>query len=397
MKKIGIFLHYGSLDKTIIESQVIAHVRDMSKAGVDMEVWSYAVTKKLYKENQKTAKDWSYRYNIPIRNFRAVRPGIPFSEILNAYLLKRHLNKENIIPTFIHCRTEYSASVAGFLKLINKFTLIWDCRGDTKNEFLLQRQKWKGIKKWLSFIKLCSIKFRIWWSLKQADKAIFVSDALKELHNNREKLSHRTTVIPCVASSEYFYFDEHLRSITRNKLHLEPSDTVFVYSGSDAPWQCFEETIRLIIKFIKQGSDFKAIILTPDTNKIRYFLEDYPRERIICLSVTLPQVNAYLNAADFGILLRRPGPINHVASPTKFAEYCLAGLRVITTNAVEQVNNFGTYLGNIVIYDFDKELILPRPFSNEERHKVAFRAKNILSREAIIDKYLRVYDYKYHI
>jgi hypothetical protein len=41
-----------------------------------------------------------------------------------------------------------------------------------------------------------------------------------------------------------------------------------------------------------------------------------------------------LQMGDFGFLLRDRSVVNQVASPTKFGEYCLCGLPVITTSSV---------------------------------------------------------------
>ena len=115
----GIFLLYEGLPRTIIESQVIAHVQTMCKEGVDIEVWSYCVTEESYLNAQEMLKKLNNQ-TIPIKVFRGFRPALPFSEVLNALLLKHHLTKKEINLSFIRCRTEYSASVAGFLKLTRK-------------------------------------------------------------------------------------------------------------------------------------------------------------------------------------------------------------------------------------------------------------------------------------
>jgi len=389
IREKGIFLLHAGLPKTIIESQVIAHVRAMRKAGVDIEVWSYAVTKESFSSAQEMLKRLGY-YNIPIKVFRGFRPAFPLSELLNALLLNYHLNKENFRPTFIHCRTEYSASVAGFLKRRKYFRLIWDCRGNSESEFLPTRRQWRSVKRMFSFLKLYSIRLRLFWASKQADEAIFVSDSLKRLYAKGAH-NYRSKVIPSVASTEYFYFNSTVRANTRKKLPFDSSDKVFIYSGSLTSWQCFSETIDLIKKFIKQDSDFKAIILTPNVSKAKQFLQDCPSKEFVCLSVTLTEVNAYLNAADFAFLLRRPGPINRVASPTKFAEYCLVGLPVIMTNAVEQAYRLGTQFGNAITYEFGQELELPEPFTDTERYQIAERTKRILSREAVLGEYLQIY------
>lgn len=392
MEEKGIFLLYGGLPKTIIESQVIAHVRTVRKEGVDIEVWFYCVTRECFLNAQEKFKKLGNQ-NIPIKIFRGLRPAFPFSEALNALLLNYHLTKEKFNPSFMRCRTEYSASVAGFLKLVRNFKLIWDCRGDSEAEYLLKKRQWKGIKQAFSFLKLCTIQMRLFWASKQADEAIFVSESLKEVHAKRNH-GYRSSIIASVADSKYFHFDSSLRADMREQLNFSNSDKVVIYSGSLAIWQCFKETAYLIKTFINKDPYYKGIILSPDVEVVQEFLRDCPRERLVCISVSLTEVNAYLNAADFAILLRRSGSVNQVASPVKFAEYCLTGLPIIMTNAVKQSYKLANQFGNAISYDFGQELELPEPFTDAERHQVSNRAKRVLSHETVLDKHLEIYRHR---
>jgi len=389
MKSKGIFLFYGGLPKTIIESQVIAHVNNMRMEGVDIEVWFYCVKRKYFLNSKEHFKKWSVQ-NIPIKIFWGFRPALPFSELLNALLLNYHLIKEKCNPSYIRCRTEYPASVAGFLKLTRHFRLIWDCRGDSEAEFLQKKTQLKGIKHFFSFMNLFAIRIRSFLASKQSDEAIFVSESLKEMHT---KISHsyKSHVIPSVADSRYFFFDSPLRDKMRKQLNFSHYDKVLIYSGSLAIWQCFKETAYLIKKFIKKDHAFKGVILSPDVEGVRKSIQDCPKGRLFCLSVPFTEVNAYLNAADFAFLLREHGPINRVASPVKFAEYCLAGLPIIMTNAVEQSYHLGNLFGNSIYYEFGQKLDLPRPYTDKERYQISERAKRVLSHEAVLDKHLEIY------
>ncbi|MCH8131002.1 MAG: hypothetical protein IIA30_00480 [Myxococcales bacterium] len=69
-------------------------------------------------------------------------------------------------------------------------------------------------------------------------------------------------------------------------------------------------------------------------------------------------MNAWLNATDAAIMLRRPDPLNAVAFPTKFAEYGMVGLPVLMSDAVPEA---------------------------------AAVAREWLSREALHERYWRVY------
>ena len=82
------------------------------------------------------------------------------------------------------------------------------------------------------------------------------------------------------------------------------------------------------------------------------------------------EVNSYLNAADAGFLLREQNPLNEVASPTKFAEYCLTGLPVIMQNTVKDAFEMARSLGNLIeLTDFGHASADRRIQSNLSRKK----------------------------
>ena len=63
----------------------------------------------------------------------------------------------------------------------------------------------------------------------------------------------------------------------------------------------------------------------------------------------IAEFNDFLNAADFGFILRERNKINRVACPTKFAEYCLTGLPVIIGDAVPDCTSLADLWGNRVL------------------------------------------------
>jgi hypothetical protein len=200
-----------------------------------------------------------------------------------------------------------------------------------------------------------------------------------------------TTVIPCLADKKYFFFNHNLREVTRKKFSIQPDEIVLIYSGSMALWQCIDETIELIKDHLRAGENHKTIILTPD---IELFINYFPseiRHRIICLSVGLTEVNQYLNAADYAIFLRRKNLINKVASPVKFAEYCLAGLPIIMTDAVDQAYDFAINIGNLVRFEFGKCIILKEITSNTQRLVISMKSEELLSREKLVYSFSEMY------
>lgn len=385
--KQGIFLLLG-LQHTIIESQVILTCRALIDHGINIEIWSLCSSKKSYFDAQKQLSKWK-GYDVRFILFRGLRSGIPFSGVFNAMIFGYKLSKYKKKPDFIHCRTEYPTVVALFLKPFLKFKVIWDSRGDSANEFKLYIKELQKIRRLLAPIAILQINTRLWMSKLFADKSLFVSDSLRDLYFDEK--DERSKVIPCVADKKYFYFNHHLREKTRKKLFIQPNDIVLIYSGSIAVWQCIDETIELINDHVRAGGNHKTIILTPDTERFMNYFSSQIRNRIICLSVGLTEVNQYLNAADYAIFLRRENIINKVASPVKFAEYCLAGLPVVMTDAVDQAYNFSIDIGNLVRFEFGKSIILNEITSDTKRSFISEKSEKLLSREKLIYSFFEMY------
>jgi len=233
------------------------------------------------------------------------------------------------------------------------------------------------------------VNLRLKIARRFSDNCIFVSESLRNLYF--PGIQKKGIIIPCAADRNYFYFDPELRKKIRISHGLTEDETVLVYSGSMALWQCVDETVKLIEEAFDSNFANKAFILTPETKQ---FLEKFSirnRDRIICKSVTISEVNNYLNAADYGIFLRKSNNVNKVASPVKFAEYCLAGLPVIMTDAIDQANYYASIIGNGIEYRFGEKFTLDLKITTQQREYFSLQATGILSREAVSTELEKLY------
>lgn len=342
----GLFLLFEGLPKTIVESQVLSHANDIADIGIKMDVLTFAVTKSAYVGAMESLPALRVKYaRVNIMVYRGFRPALPFSEILNGLLLLYILKKINIYPDFVRARTEYSTSVAAFVKRYVTFRLIWDARGDAISEFLGLPTYKHWIYGWAKKLKVNAIKRRLAIAKKQCDFALFVSEELQKCQAG-DKLDKRKAVVPCVAANSKFYFCEELRLEARDKLEIMQDEVVLMYSGSLAHWQCIPETVALIVNALRSEKNVRAIVLSPDFQTFGKLFPECLHHRILCASAKFDEVNFYLNASDIGIMLRHENKINWVASPVKFSEYSLSGLLVVMGDAVEQASDYASRIGN---------------------------------------------------
>lgn len=376
-KTIGIFFLLEGLPPTIIESQVLTHVRLMNENSIKMEVWAFAVTSESYKKSLDALPSLQRNnQSICIRLFRGVKPALPFSEWLNGVLFSIRMLRLRIKPSFVHARTEHAAMIAATAKIGRNFTLIWDARGDTLSEFTEFISTLPLIHRLYAPFKVKRIAKRLDVAEKNCDYAIFVSDALRKLRGSSIPID-RTLVVPCVADESLFFYDKKLRDDARQSLGFDEDDIVIVYVGSTVVWQCIPETISLIERSLNSSPRFKALIITPSPQE---FLDKFSKDvsrRVRVKSCSLHEINYHLNASDYGVLLRFPSPINKVASPVKFAEYSMAGLIVVATEAVEQVVDFGTKIGNLISVDNFLTDHVAKSYIELDRQAIASRAKEI--------------------
>lgn len=380
-----LLVHFEGLAKTVIDLVVLDHARQISRQyGVHFTIWAFCCSNRLYRESQRRYVSAQQFAGCELRIFRGVRPVIPFSARINEWLVRWYLRGEPR-PDLIHARTDYAAAVCAFAKH-ERMGLIWDCRGDVVAETAERLTLWPRVPRWLKQRQLDRVLQYRKRGAAACDAANFVTQSLADLC--RADLGNKpTAIIPTAASEDMFFFDAVLRDKTRKSLGFDANHRVFVYSGSLAPNQSFDEAVELFVSIRKSDPNARLLVITPDTGDAERRLAGVDRESTIVLSAMLKNMNMYLNAADAALMLRRMTPANSVALPTKFAEYCLTGLPVIMTDAVPEACAISSKLGNLARCS-GNAVQWPLAF---DRADVAVNAKALLAKQHLAQKYEELY------
>lgn len=386
----GLFVVFHGISPTIFESQVLIHVQEMRSFGFDMEVWVFPLSMASFAVSALQRAKLEQKYGVPIRLFQGVRPRWPFAGILNALQLARALRESAVRPLFIHARADYSTMVCGLVRLFCQYELIWDCRGDAVAEFGMSKQATGMLARFVRFSKMRVFAGHRAAARRLSTKAIFVSERLRDrcLPNSDYR---PVEVIPCCASERVFFFSSSLRHLGRERMSIDSDQLVLAFVGSITYYQCFHEAVDLFRHVVERNARAVFLVITPDQEQARDSLMTLPNENYRIFSAEINEVNEYLNAADFGVLLRERNAINDVASPVKFGEYCLAGLPVIMTDAVEQATAQARLLGNAIEVGLGSSPSRLTSWSDDRRASLAARAIPVLGRSAAVTKYLRLY------
>lgn len=153
--------------------------------------------------------------------------------------------------------------------------------------------------------------------------------------------SNNHVVIPCTLNSD---FKPSLPSTIevnniRNEMGFSEDDLILVYSGSTAGWQSFGILYDFLSPFLKENKRNKVLFLSGEDKNIKKMIVDFP-DQVTCKWVEHKNVQQVLSACDYGILIREKSTTNKVASPTKFAEYLSAGLKVLISEEIGDYSDF---------------------------------------------------------
>jgi glycosyltransferase involved in cell wall biosynthesis len=363
------------LAETVIDSAVLEHASLAREQGIaDFNIWAFCWSRQMHRKSRRRLDQARRLAGCEVRLFWGIRPGLPFSTWMNALILRVAMRRLGARPDLIHARDAYSTAVCAFARP-RGIPLIWDCRGDWISENAERLSKLRWLPRTIKKFRQRAVQRIQAHAARACDGAIFVSRSLAE-ESGRGLGDRPSVVIPCAASENLFYFDADLREKTRKGLGYAPHNKVFVYSGSLAPHQCFGELVEEFRAILARDRDARLLVLTPEIEAANRQVAGIDRNYVTILSSTFQEVNHYLNAADAAFMVRRSTPANAVASPVKFAEYSLAGLPVIMTEAVKDAWRQAGELGNRASIE-GAGVLLPSSF---ERQDVARRARLLLGK-----------------
>lgn len=157
-------------------------------------------------------------------------------------------------------------------------------------------------------------------AVMKSDFRLAVSHALVDHWRERYGYTgNEHVVIPCTLASAF---------VQPLNARVDHDGMRFIYSGSAAGWQSFEE-LSVLVDGIMEQPGTSVLFLSPDDPHITALVLTYPQRVKRGWSYAAEGVMEELGRSDMGVLFREETLTNRVASPTKFAEYLACGLPVL--------------------------------------------------------------------
>lgn len=218
-------------------------------------------------------------------------------------------------------------------------------------------------------------------SVNSSDLRLAVSNAL--VAHWRERYGYARNehvVIPCTLGADM---------LTEGDPDVPPradASVRLVYSGSTAGWQSFGMLENMLAGILETQPEVNVLFLSKADPNILRLADRFPG-RVEVKWLPPAGVAGALRACDHGILVREDTITNRVSSPTKFAEYLAAGLRVVIS---DHLGDFSTMvkersLGTVV----DPGASLPEftRTSAEERSRLRCIARDHFTKRAFEPSY----------
>jgi|GEM_PF-3043393 len=213
-----------------------------------------------------------------------------------------------------------------------------------------------------------------------------------------------SAVVPCLVDDARIPSDaaaETARVAARRAWGLAGDEWVVAYAGSLAPWQELPRVAAIVRHAADRVPQLRVLVLTPARAEAAalFARAGLPRGTVVVASPPSDAVVTTLAGADAAVLLRRPALANHLAFPTKLAEYLAAGLDVVASDACPAVAAAlaaAPGLGQVVAWTADdatwaaRVAGAARPASAAERAARRAYARRTLARSAAVEGYRRV-------
>lgn len=238
--------------------------------------------------------------------------------------------------TILFCQNYYTSFIGSLIK--KKHPEIYfhvNLKGVVPEEHLLYGES-NAIN---NFLHYAVTRFFEWCLTKQADSFSVVSNQFQKYLVGKYSLDKEIIVFPSVFNQNIFYFDQPIREKTRKELEIHVSESLLTYSGSFQRWQNPGILFQLFSDVLATYPHYHLMIITYERDRAVELIQKYhlPEYRIHIKTGSPPEVNAWLNASDVCILLRKNDVVNQVSSPTKFLEY------LVTKNKLFMTDHIGDY------------------------------------------------------
>jgi glycosyltransferase involved in cell wall biosynthesis len=269
---------------------------------------------------------------------------------VSAHVLEALSRLRGIRPLVVHCRGyKGTACVNPRGRIRCGAQLLLDARGLEPEEITYSMRSSSSHARQRRVSSALSLEARV---LGEADRYLAVSESLKRhLVAEHGVSAERVTVVSCGVRDD-FRFSLALREDIRRTRGWE-GRRVGLYAGSLHSWQMSEWVLLMFDAMHETWPEFVGVVSVPPGEAPSSELLDHIAQRqfVELIHASPTEMPGLMAAADVGVLARERNDLNEVAVPVKLLEYLVAGLTVVSTDAVAVVRELAMEEASVVALD----------------------------------------------
>lgn len=328
-----VYLCYLSLEDPLVHSQVLAYLSGLAQRGHFVHLVTWEPRQALTTSNRRR---WQHRLADQGIAWHGLRYHRRPSVVATAYdalrgaALTTWLIRRHRLDT-VHARSHVPAAMALVARALTGCSLIFDVRGLLADEYADVGHWSRGGAPY----RVLKVVERA--AITRADGIVVLTERLRQHLFARDP---RVVVIPCCADVARIASAASDRNAQRRELGLAER-RVLVYVGKFAGWYMEGEMVAFFATARRERPDLHFLVVSQsDPNIVR---REFRRQAVPPDAYTVTQaapedLGRVLGGADAGMCLVRPLPSKISSSPTKVAEYLAAGLPVLSTAGIGDVD-----------------------------------------------------------
>jgi glycosyltransferase involved in cell wall biosynthesis len=328
----ALYICYFGLREPLVQTQVLPYLRELAKGGYRMSLLTFerrAFDQAEWRERlRRDGIEWHalpYHKSVPLKLVDIARG------VLRAAAIARRERIE-----IFHGRSHVGTVIGALARKLAGGRLIFDIRGLLADEYI-DSGNWRrgGL-----LYRLAKAVER--WLIRTADGFVVLTEAARD--ELQPRVSKPIEVIPCCVDVERF-------------ANASPADlgvagrTVYAYAGSLGGYYLTHELADLLAVARRRDPRTFALVLTQSPAPLiadELERRGFTRDDYRVINAAPEEVPRYLASADVGLFVIRPSYARRWSSPTKFAEYLAAGLPVIATAGIGDLDEHTQSVGALL-------------------------------------------------
>jgi len=342
----ALYVCYLSLDDPLVHSQVVAYLEGLAKRGHTVHLLTFDTPltperrEELSRDLERRGISWhSRRYH--------KRPSLPatvYDAVTGAFAALRIMRRHRLDT--IHARNHVPVAMGLIVKRLSGCRLIFDLRGLMAEEYV-DAGNWK--RGGLAYRLTERVQGA---AIRRADGMVMLTEAVRRHLFGQGNGTALRAVIPCCVDLVSFNGGAPAAADVRRELGVGERP-IMVYVGKFSGWYLEREMVDFFATARQQRPDLVFLVLTQSDQAIiegEFARVGAGADDYRVLRVAPEEVGRYLSAAEFGLSFVRPCFSKISSSPTKIGEYLAAGLPVVSTAGIGDVDGLleGDHVGVLV-------------------------------------------------